>query len=102
SRDRVGLFFNTKFLERSAEMETIKNYILELFSYSRIEWGIGGIIGFIGGVLSAMVGGFDLLMQLLLATMALDILTGFLNSKKNLNTSSDTGIKGINRKIGIW
>ncbi|MCR1897830.1 phage holin family protein [Irregularibacter muris] len=82
-------------------METIKNFILEMFGYSRTEWSIGGIIGFVGGVFGAMVGGYDLFIKLLLFTMAFDIVTGLMNSKKHKSTSSETGIRGLNKKVGI-
>lgn len=98
-RSQRGLFLLLK--ERREGMETIKNLILEMFSYSKTELSIGGLIGLVGGVFGAMVGGFDLFMKLLLATMALDVFTGVLNSKRNKNTSSTKGIRGLHKKVGI-
>lgn len=82
-------------------MDSIKKIIIEMFGYSKVEWSIGGIIGTIGGLMSAMVGGSDLMLNLLLITMALDIFTGVYNSKLNKNTSSEKGIRGIHKKVGI-
>lgn len=82
-------------------MERIKTIVTEMFGYSKKEWSIGGIIAAIGGVLGAMVGGFDLMILLLLATMALDIFTGVYLSFIRKVTSSEKGIRGIHKKVGI-
>lgn len=83
-------------------MDSLKNLFIDMFSYSKTELKIGSLVGVAGGVLGFMVGGYDIFAQLLLGVMALDVLTGFINSLQNKNTSSEKGINGITKKIGIW
>ncbi|HBW13776.1 holin family protein [Proteiniclasticum sp.] len=83
-------------------MDLIKTAFMELFAYSKKEWSLGGIIACIGGVFSAMVGGADILFFAVAFAMAADIFTGIYYGNILKIISSEKGIKGIHKKVGIW
>ena len=56
----------------------------------------------IGSVAAYYLGGWDLLLQILITMTAFDFVTGVLSAGYNKKLSSDIGYKGIVRKIGIY
>lgn len=83
-------------------MNLMKVAVNEFFSYSKKEWSLGGIIASLGGVFISMVGGADVLFVALVFAMAADIFTGVYYGNILKMVSSERGIKGIHKKIGIW
>lgn len=60
---------------------------------------VGGVVG---GVFTFMFGGFDLIIKALIALVVLDYLTGFIKGVVTKTLSSETGYKGILKKILIF
>ena len=56
----------------------------------------------IGSVAAYYLGGWDLLLQILITMTVFDFITGVLSAGYNKKLSSDIGYKGIVRKIGIY
>jgi len=56
----------------------------------------------IGSMAVYFLGGWDLLLQILITLTILDFITGVLSAAYNKKLSSDIGYKGIVRKIGIY
>lgn len=82
-------------------MTMLRNLYNSMFGYSGKEWSIGGAFAAIGGVLAAMVGGFDTLFKVLMITMAFDVITGVWGSCILKIISSEKGIKGLHKKVGV-
>lgn len=59
-------------------------------------------LSFLGGVLGWLIGGFDVLLYVLIAFVALDYITGILLAIFNKSISSQIGFKGICRKALIF
>ncbi|MBR5232335.1 MAG: phage holin family protein [Clostridia bacterium] len=59
------------------------------------------VFSFFGGAVSALVGGMDSLMTVLLACMILDYLTGVMHAVLEKQLSSAIGFKGICKKVLI-
>ena len=53
----------------------------------------------IGGVLTYMFGGFDMLLKALITLVILDYITGLIKGIYNKELSSDIGFKGLLKKI---
>ena len=66
------------------------------------KWHINTIIAGMGGVLANLYGGWDTMLQVLIAVIALDYITGILAGAYNCNLSSAIGYKGIIKKVGIF
>lgn len=62
---------------------------------------VKGAIALVGGTLSAMLGGWDSYLNLLLLIMLIDIVTGVLKSLEQKNLSSAVMRKGILNKVVI-
>jgi len=56
----------------------------------------------IGSVAAYFLGGWDVLLQILISLTVFDFITGVLSAGYNKKLSSDIGYKGIVRKIGIY
>ena len=56
----------------------------------------------IGSVAAYFLGGWDLLLEILITLTVADFITGVLSAGYNKKLSSDIGYKGIVRKIGIY
>jgi len=56
----------------------------------------------IGSVAVYFLGGWDLLLEILITLTIIDFITGVLSAGYNKKLSSDIGYKGIVRKIGIY
>ena len=56
----------------------------------------------IGSVAVYFLGGWDLLLEILITLTVIDFVTGVLSAGYNKKLSSDIGYKGIVRKIGIY
>ena len=69
-------------------MEKYFNYISNFFAV-------------VGGVIVYLLGGWDILISTLIILMCLDFATGYLKGYYNKNLSSQTGIKGIIKKVCI-
>lgn len=59
-------------------------------------------LSFLGGVFGWLIGGFDVLLYVLIAFVALDYITGILLAICNKSISSQIGFKGICRKALIF
>ena len=73
-------------------MENLKTIILALKC-------VGAAIG---SVAVYFLGGWDLLLEILITLTVADFITGVLSAGYNKKLSSDIGYKGIVRKIGIY
>ena len=73
-------------------MENLKTIILALKC-------VGAVIG---SVAVYFLGGWDLLLEILITLTVIDFITGVLSAGYNKKLSSDIGYKGIVRKIGIY
>lgn len=60
------------------------------------------ITGIIGGFLCKHLGGFDMLLGVIITLVTLDYLTGILKAIYNKQLSSEIGYKGIIKKIFIF
>lgn len=60
------------------------------------------IIGIIGGFICKHLGGFDMLLGVIITLVVLDYLTGILKAIYNKKLSSEVGYKGIIKKIFIF
>ena len=60
------------------------------------------IIGFIGGVMAYVLGGWDILLWTLTAFVVLDYVTGLIRAAKMKELSSEIGFWGLVRKIMIF
>ncbi|MGL5314662.1 MAG: phage holin family protein [Peptostreptococcaceae bacterium] len=79
-------------------MEKIIEWIQSIISW--FQEGINFTTIFLGGVLCYLLGGFDIMIELLLTAMALDFLTGFLKGIKTKKLSSNKARDGMIKKIG--
>lgn len=59
-------------------------------------------IGFIGGICSYFLGGFDVLVVTLLIMTLLDYITGVIDAYMRKTLSSSVGFKGILKKVMIY
>ena len=73
-------------------MENLKN-IFNAFKYAGAA---------IGSMAAYFLGGWDLLLQILITMTVFDFITGVLSAGYNKKLSSDIGYKGVVRKIGIY
>ena len=55
----------------------------------------------IGGVISSYLGGFDMILKVLLIFIVVDYITGIICAVINKTISSSTGFKGIAKKVFI-
>jgi len=55
-----------------------------------------------GTVAAYFLGGYDLLLEILITLTVIDFISGILSAAYNKKLSSDIGYKGIVRKIGIY
>ncbi len=60
-----------------------------------------GIITAVGGFLVALLGGWDVLLQILLLAMGLDVLVGMYRAYDEKKLSSTAMRKGLAKKVGI-
>lgn len=60
------------------------------------------IIGIVGGFICKHLGGFDMLLGVIITLVVLDYLTGILKAIYNKQLSSEVGYKGIIKKIFIF
>ncbi|MCI6736715.1 MAG: phage holin family protein [Intestinibacter sp.] len=60
------------------------------------------IVGIVGGFLCKHLGGFDMLLGVIITLVVLDYLTGILKAIYNKQLSSEVGYKGIIKKIFIF
>lgn len=60
------------------------------------------VIGVVGGFLCKHLGGFDMLLGVIVTLVILDYLTGILKAIYNKQLSSEIGYKGIVKKIFIF
>lgn len=60
------------------------------------------ITGIVGGFLCKHLGGFDMLLGVIITLVTLDYLTGILKAIYNKQLSSEVGYKGIIKKIFIF
>lgn len=70
----------------------------------RIDFGAifkGGVAG-IGALVSYFYGGWSLLLQVLLALVVIDYITGIIASGVESKLSSSIGLKGITKKVFIF
>ena len=66
------------------------------------KWQINSIIASVGGTLAHLFGGWDTMLQFLVAIIFLDYVTGILAAIYNCRLSSAIGYKGIIKKVGIF
>lgn len=66
------------------------------------KWHINSILAGIGGFLANLYGGWDTMLQLLVAVIVVDYVTGVLAGIYNHTLSSAIGYKGIIKKVGIF
>lgn len=64
--------------------------------------GLSMIIGFIGGGMAYVLGGWDILLWTLTAFVVLDYVTGLIRAAKMKELSSEIGFWGLVRKIMIF
>lgn len=67
----------------------------KLFNY------ISVVGGFVGGILTSLLGGWDKLIMALLILMILDYITGLIKGIYNKELSSEIGFKGLLKKVLI-
>lgn len=60
------------------------------------------IVGIVGGFICKHLGGFDMLLGVIITLVVLDYLTGILKAIYNKQLSSEVGYKGIIKKIFIF
>lgn len=60
------------------------------------------LVGIIGGFICKHLGGFDMLLGVIITLVVLDYLTGILKAIYNKQLSSEVGYKGIIKKIFIF
>lgn len=71
-------------------------------SYNRLmEHWFNAIISAIATTFVFLIGGFDIATSCLLIAIALDYVSGILKAFINKNLSSEIGLKGILKKVGI-
>lgn len=66
-----------------------------------MEHWFNAIVSTIATTFVFLIGGFDVAMSCLLIAIALDYVSGILKAFINKNLSSEIGLKGILKKIGI-
>ena len=66
------------------------------------KWHINTIIAGLGTAMAQLMGGWDAMLQVLCIMVVLDYVTGILSGAYNGKLSSETGYKGIIKKIGIF
>jgi toxin secretion/phage lysis holin len=66
------------------------------------KWQINVMFASVGGVLAQWLGGWDAMLQVLIAVIVLDYITGILAAIYNCRLSSAIGYKGIIKKVGIF
>jgi len=59
------------------------------------------VFGTVGGVITGVLGGWDMLLNTIMTLIILDYVTGILKSIYNKNLSSEVGYKGIIKKVMI-
>lgn len=60
------------------------------------------LVGIVGGFICKHLGGFDMLLGVIITLVVLDYLTGILKAIYNKQLSSEVGYKGIIKKIFIF
>lgn len=60
------------------------------------------IIGIVGGFICKHLGGFDMLLGVIITLVVLDYMTGILKAIYNKQLSSEVGYKGIIKKVFIF
>ncbi len=60
------------------------------------------VVGFCGGIVSYLMGGFDILVITLLCMTVLDYITGVLSAYMSKTLSSQVGFRGIIKKVMIY
>lgn len=70
--------------------------------FEKIFNGISIVGGIVGGFLCQWLGGWDVMLKALVALVVLDYITGVLKGIYTKTLSSDTGFKGLIRKIVIF
>lgn len=68
----------------------------KLFNHASIAGGV------VGGFLCQMLGGYDQILQALIALVILDYITGVLKALKTKTLSSQIGFEGLLRKVVIF
>lgn len=60
------------------------------------------LVGIVGGFICKHLGGFDMLLGVIITLVVLDYLTGILKAIYNKQLSSEVGYKGIIKKVFIF
>ena len=63
--------------------------------------GFSVVVGAVGGTLAGLMGGWDLLLKIMILMILLDYFTGILKSVYTKSLSSEIGYKGIIKKVMI-
>jgi len=77
--------------------------IIEKIEVANKVWGyFNYVVGVVGGVISYMLGGYDKALNILILMVVVDYATGLLSGYVMKELDSDTGRKGIAKKIGLF
>lgn len=82
----------SKFKNKEEHMQNTNNILLK----------IKGFITVIGGIITSLLGGWDMTLKVLVAFVSIDYILGVLAAGVNSQLNSKTGFKGIFKKISLF